>query len=198
MIDQVDLMRVIENLRGDAVVVPVMRANMGWVQVSDSGPRDVPSPTAMGKGSSFALGLALARPDTKVILLDGDGSLVMNLGTLVTVANKAPQNLYHFVMDNGVYATTGGQPVPGAGVTSYTELARAAGYARSYEFDDLEEFTTRAKEVLNQAGPVLVWIKTVPTIRYSAERAEIRRGHNVPRRPSEAIKELMAELGTNR
>ena len=58
----------------------------------------------------MALGIALAKPDTKVILFDGDGSLLMNLGSLVTIGNKAPKNLVHFVMDNGVYATTGGQP----------------------------------------------------------------------------------------
>ena len=65
----------------------------------------------MGKGSSIALGLALARPDIPIILFDGDGSLEMNLGSLVTVANKAPKNLYHFVIQNGVYAMTGGQPI---------------------------------------------------------------------------------------
>ena len=75
MIDQIEMMRLIENLRGDAIVVPAMRANVGWSQVSNNINRDVPASGAMGKTCSFGFGLALARPDTKVIVFDGDGSL---------------------------------------------------------------------------------------------------------------------------
>lgn len=193
MIDQVDLMKVIEKLRHDAVVIPTMRANIGWVQVSNNIKRDTPISGAMGKASSFALGLCLAQPSTKVILFDGDGSLLMNLGSLVTVGNKGPKNLYHFVMDNGVYATTGGQDVPGAGVTDYAAMARAAGYTHSYEFSDLEDFATQAEEVLNQEGPVMVSIKSVPNIRPPQERASTR---GAPaRRTPEAIADLMEEFG---
>lgn len=195
MIDQVEMMRVVEKLRGDAVVVPTMRGGVGWAEVSNTVSRDIPVGGAMGKASSFALGLCLAQPDTKVVVFDGDGSLVMNLGALVTIANKAPKNFYHFVLDNGVYATTGGQPVPGAGQTSYADLARAAGYPHSYEFDDLEEFATQAEQVFNQEGPVLVSVKTVPNIRYSDERVVTRRSGVVMRRTPEAITDLMKELG---
>ena len=126
MIDQLQLMQVLAELRDDAVVMPVFRANPAWNQVSKNPKLDVPIgtsdfPAVMGIGSSFALGFCLARPETKVMLLDGDGSLLMNLGSLVTVGNKAPKNLYHFVMDNGVYATTGGQPGIGTGEVSWRE-----------------------------------------------------------------------------
>ena len=196
MIDQVDLMRVIEGLRGDAVVIPTMRANVGWVEVSSNVKRDIPVGGAMGKASSFALGLCLAQPDTKVIIYDGDGSLAMNLGTLVTIADNAPKNLYHFVLDNGVYATTGGQDVPGAGLTDYAGMARAAGYAHSYMFDDLEEFTIQAEQVMSQPGPVMVCIKSVPNIRPPHERAATR--GRPARRTPEAISDLMAEFGVAR
>lgn len=195
MIDQVEMMRVLQEIRGDSVVITAERATVGWMQVGLGVVRHLPMSGPMGKSSSFALGLCLARPHTKVIVLDGDGSLVMNLGTLVTIANKAPQNLYHFVMDNGVYATTGGQPVPGAEVTSYAAMARAAGYACSYEFDDLEEFATLANQILDQIGPVLICIKTVPDIRSPNERAATQRAGAMRRTP-EAIRELMVDLGT--
>ena len=91
-----------------------MRAGIGWAEVSNNPKRDIGVSGAMGKTSSFALGLSLAQPNTKIIVYDGDGSLLMNLGTLVTIGNKAPKNLYHFLIDNGVYATTGGQDVPEA------------------------------------------------------------------------------------
>ena len=190
MIDQVELMKVIDRFRDDAVVVPTMRANGAWSQVSRNEKRDIPTGGAMGKTSSFALGICLAQPDTKVIIYDGDGSLVMNLGALVTIGNKAPGNMYHFVMDNGVYATTGGQDVPGAGVTDYADMARASGYRHVYEFSDLEDFATQAEEVLNQEGPVLVWVKTIPDIRLPEERAASRGG-----RPRNAFADLMEEFG---
>lgn len=193
MINQVDLMGVIEKHRGDAVIVPTMRATVGWKEVSNNIKRDIAISGAMGKTSSFALGVCLSQPDTKVIVFDGDGSLIMNMGTLVTIANKAPKNMYHFVMDNGIYGTTGGQPVPGNGVTSYAGLAKEAGYASSYEFDDLEEFSTQASQIFEQPGPVLVSIKTVPNIRLAEERIATRSGAG--RSLNEAVSDLMDEFG---
>ncbi|GIS82989.1 MAG: hypothetical protein CM1200mP15_16210 [Dehalococcoidia bacterium] len=68
---------------------------------------------------------APAQPDKKVLILDGDGSLLMNLGSLVTLSNKSPKNLYHFLFNNNVYAVTGGQPIPGA------EVSDLGGYGES-------------------------------------------------------------------
>jgi len=118
---------------------------------------------AMGKASSVGLGVALARPDRKVIVLDGDGSLLMNLGSLVTIANMAPPNLIHFVFENDVYRTTGGQPIPRAGKISFTGLAAAAGYANVHEFADLESLERNIEAVFNEVGPTLVCLKIVPT-----------------------------------
>ena len=165
MIDQTALMQIVEEHRGDAFVVPTMMGNGAWQRVSKTIERDVPISGAMGKASSFALGLALAHPQSKVIVFDGDGSLLMNLGSLVTIAEQAPRNLYHFVLENGVYAMTGGQPIPGKSRVSFAGLAREAGYARSYEFDDLEDFASQAKDLLDQQGPVFVCAKIVPEIR---------------------------------
>ena len=193
MIDQVEMMKAIEKLRGDAVVVPVFRANVAWSKVTNNAKRDIPVGGAMGKGSSVALGIALSQPDTKVILFDGDGSLLMNLGSLVTIANKAPKNLVHFVMDNGVYATTGGQDVPGVGVADYADLAQSAGYSHTYKFDNLEDFVTQAEEIFSQEGPIFVAAKVIPDIRQPEERAA---GRN--RRTPEAIIDLMGEFAPAR
>ena len=192
MIDQVELMNIVNRYRDNAVVVPAMRANIGWAEVSDNVTRDVPASGAMGKTNSFALGVALARPEEKVIIFDGDGSLLMNLGALVTIANKAPTNLYHFVIDNGVYATTGGQEVPGAQTTDYEEMGRSAGYAHSYSFEDLEDFATQAEQIMSEEGPTLIAVKTVPNIRYPEERMG---GGRSNRRTPQAIQELMQEYG---
>lgn len=164
MINLHDAMAAIQKRRDDAIVLPTMTGGKGWAGVSQDQSLDLPVTGAMGKASSIGLGVALAQPDRKVIVLDGDGSLVMNLGTLITLSGKAPENLYHFVIENGVYAVTGGQPIPNAGNFSFSGMAEAAGYAASFEFDDLEELTTRIDEVFDTAGPVFVTIRSIPEI----------------------------------
>lgn len=162
MIDDFEALKAISEQRGDAVVVATMTANFIWPQVSTNPGLDLMFSGAMGKASSVGLGLALARPDKQVIVLDGEGSLLMNLGTLVTVAQMAPRNFIHFVLDNDVYRTSGGQPVPNAGMTSYTGFAQAAGYPAVHSFDDLEALRKDIAAVMNQTGPVFVVLKTVP------------------------------------
>lgn len=167
MIKNIDAVRIIDQHRGEAVLVSTMNAGnraFGLPSVTSREHLDLPITGAMGKASSLALGLALARPDRKIVVLDGDGSLLMNLGTLATISNKAPENLYHFVFENGVYAVTGGQPIPGEGKISFQGMAREAGYAACYEFDDTEELATNIESILAGKGPVLVCLKVLPEI----------------------------------
>ena len=199
MISSLDAANAISQVREDAIVVSTMTPNRYWDAVSKNKDLDLPIFGAMGKASSVALGIALAQPDKKVLVLDGDGGLLMNLGSLVTVANKGPKNLYHFVMDNGVYATTGGQDTPGANPASYTELARAAGYAACYEFDELEDFASQAEEVMGQEGPVLICVKTVPNIQgprdHSAPaRTQVDPSTQITQKRPQAISNLLAEF----
>ena len=147
----------------DDIVVTTETSIAAWADVTDNETLHLPIP-AMSKGSSMALGVALGQPDRRVIVWDGDGGLLMNLGFLVTVAGQAPRNLYHIVLDNGMYAMTGGQPVPNDGNISYGDLAEAAGYSTTFEFDNLEDWTTGIGEALSEAGPVLIVMKTSPEI----------------------------------
>ena len=117
----------------------------------------------------------------------------MNLGSLVTVANKGPKNLIHFVMENGVYATTGGQEVPGDQTTEYADMAKSAGYKHAYKFDNLEDFVTQAEEIFTVEGPVFVAAKVIPDIRMPEERSA-----GGQRRTPEAVIDLMADLSTTR
>ena len=191
VISMVDALRLIEEHRQDAVVVPTMTAGQGWRRVTGAESLDLPISGAMGKASSVALGICLARPDKRVILVDGDGSLLMNLGTLVTVGGQAPENLYHFVLDNGVYAITGGQPVPNAGKVSFMTLARGAGYASAFEFEDLEELATSMDRLMSATGPVLVSLKTEPEVENTP--LNLRPRGRVRRTP-EVIKDIKQAL----
>jgi pyruvate/2-oxoacid:ferredoxin oxidoreductase beta subunit len=148
MIHRAELLKVFQQYRGDAIVIPG-RGGRHWVQISTCPRRDVPvGDPAMGGHALFGLGLALAQPDKKVVLFDSEGDVLMGMGALATIAEQAPRNFYHFMLDNECYATTGGQPVPNAKNIAYDVIARGAGYPQTYAFDNLEEFSNSVKRVV--------------------------------------------------
>ena len=118
----------------------------------------------MGGHAGFALGLALAQPDRRVVLFDSEGDILMSLGMLATIAEQAPANFYHFLLDNECYATTGGQPVPNAKNVAYDALARGAGYPRAFAFDELDAFSAACLASWLQPGPVFVALKVLPEV----------------------------------
>ena len=126
----------------DVVVVHNMSTSREWPVVAKDQELHLCGDDSMGKAMSIGLGIALARPDRRVWVLDGDGSLLMSLGALVTIAAAGPANFVHFVFENGVYEVTGGQEIPGAGIVDFAAMARAAGYRAAYTFDDAGEFET--------------------------------------------------------
>jgi thiamine pyrophosphate-dependent acetolactate synthase large subunit-like protein len=118
----------------------------------------------MGQTTSAAFGLALGLPEERVVLFGSEGALLMNLGVLATIAGKGPKNLVHFLLDNGCYATTGGQPVPYADNIDYAGIARAAGYPSTHSFTDLEDLVTCIEGIMQETGPVFVAVKSVSEI----------------------------------
>jgi phosphonopyruvate decarboxylase len=114
----------------------------------------------MGGASSLGLGMALARPERRVLVLDGDGSLLMQLGSLATVAGAAPRNLVHFLFKNGVYHTSGAQGIPGGLSVDFVMMAKGAGYRLAVVIDDLGDFERRLPELLWAEGPVFVELHT--------------------------------------
>ena len=92
---------------------------------------------SMGLASSIGLGLALARPDKKIVVIDGDGSLLMNMGSLVTVFAKNPSNLTWIVIDNGAYGSTGNQDTY-AQLLDLVDVAKGVGFKNSYDFKDID------------------------------------------------------------
>ncbi len=161
MMKRDECLRVLARHRSNEIVVAVFTAAHEWIRISPSD-LNYTFIRVMGQGSSHALGLALGRPDKRVIVLDGDGSLLMNLGTLVTIANAAPKNLIHCVCENGTYETTDSIPIPGAGRISLTGLAKAAGYPKIYEFADLQKWDRELDGILQEEGPVFVNLKVEP------------------------------------
>jgi thiamine pyrophosphate-dependent acetolactate synthase large subunit-like protein len=157
MITYEDACRVINESRGEAVAVSTMTQTKHWNKISEHPDLDIGISNAMSKASSVGFGIALGDPDRTVLCLDSDGSLLMNFGSLATVAGMAPKNFYHFVFNNGIYSVTGGQPVPAPGV-EYAKVAEACGYASAHRFDDIESFDTALPDILSGDGPVLIEI----------------------------------------
>jgi thiamine pyrophosphate-dependent acetolactate synthase large subunit-like protein len=144
--------------RGQHLVLTTHGSVDLWVSLSDTPLDFAYVPASMGQGPALGLGLALAQPRHGVVVVCGDGHLLMNLGCLVTVACH-PANLVLLVMDNGVYEVTGGQPSPGAGGTDFAVLGRAAGLRRVYTCDTVEQWRGIAAVALSPPGPVLIWLK---------------------------------------
>jgi thiamine pyrophosphate-dependent acetolactate synthase large subunit-like protein len=192
MMHTADMLKLIAPYRGDAIVVPG-RGGRYWIDLSERPRLDLPlGDPAMGGHAGFALGVALARPDKKVILFDSEGDVLMSLGTLVTIAEQQPANLYHFMIDNGCYATTGGQPVPNADHVAYDVIARGAGYPRAFAFAEPDDFARELPGILGRPGPVFVALKAVPEV----ENEPIgRRRRWQTRSRDQVIADFRAELG---
>ena len=192
MMKTAEMLEAFNKHRGNAVVIPG-RGGRFWVSISEQPDRDLPlGDPAMGGHASFALGLALALPEERVVLFDSEGDVLMGMGALPTIADKAPGNLYHFMLDNGVYATTGGQPVPNADMMAYDVVAQGCGYPTTYAIDNLEDFTNQIEEILSKPGPVFVALKIDPEIINEPINA---RPQWQRKTRNQAVADMKAELG---
>ncbi len=158
MMKRDECLQVLASHVGDDIVVAVYSTAFDWLAIRPH-PLNYISVGAMGLAPAHALGLALGRPDKRIIVFDGDGSLLMSLGSLVTVAEAAPRNFIHFVFENGTYEANGGHPIPGRDRVNFAGLAREAGYRSCHAFDDLATFKAGIGAVLQEGGPVFVDLK---------------------------------------
>jgi thiamine pyrophosphate-dependent acetolactate synthase large subunit-like protein len=164
MMDTAEMFKVFNRHRGNAIVIPG-RGGRHWVNVTTQPARDLTmGDPAMGGHASFSLGVALSRPNERVVLFDSEGDVQMGMGMLATIAEQKPANFYHFMLDNECYGTTGGQPVPNARAIAYDAIARACGYPRAYAYDNLESFSINIERILAEPGPVFVALKVRPEV----------------------------------
>ena len=136
-------LKVLARHRTNEVVVAVYQAAQEWLHISPSD-LNYTFTGAMGQGSSHALGIALGRPDKRVVVLDGDGSLLMNLGTLVTIAYAAPKNLIHCLCQNGTYETNGAVDIPSRGTVSFVSDHRDSKGAHLAKMGSATNYSTLA------------------------------------------------------
>jgi thiamine pyrophosphate-dependent acetolactate synthase large subunit-like protein len=149
-----ELLEPLARLRGERIVVTTMGLVRPWARHSRSAFDFASADSAMGHAADFALGLALAQPGRQVVCLNGDGSMLMSLGTLATIVDAGARNLVLFVAENGTYEVTGNQKVPGAGRVDFAALARAAGFPRAERFAEGASYAAALPEMLAAPGPV--------------------------------------------
>lgn len=167
--------------RGGAVSVTTMQAAAPWHFAGQTSTFHVEASGCMGSAASLGLGIALGAPQKKIIILDGDGSLLMQLGSLVTVASQAPKNYYHFVFANGYYESSGNQPLPGVGRYDLKALAKAAGYAEALAYERADQLDRALPDIFSTIGPVFVELK-------------IARDDSPPRWPGVPMAEMVQRL----
>ena len=146
--------------RPDNLLVVTGLGSSTWdVTAAGDDPRNFCFIGAMGQAAPFALGLAIAQPDQRVLLITGDGELLMGLGSLATIANQAPANLCVVVQDNGAYVETGGQATATAGVTDLETMARGAGFANARTVTEESELEGLRQDIYQSPGLMFVTIK---------------------------------------
>ena len=154
-----EVLKVIATHRGDAICVPTMTTAPAWRELA---PDDLSVGCVgfMGGASSLGLGLALSNPDRRVVVFDGDGSLLMQLGSLATIAGSRARNLIHLLFKNGVYHTSGSQEIPGGLTVDFVTMAKGAGYRTVIQIAELDGFKRRFPKMLTEEGPIFAELVT--------------------------------------
>lgn len=161
MIPSIEAARAIDFHRKDALVVATSAALRDWNQVSKRRDLDIDLTDCMDRAPAVGLGLSLARPDRKVLVLDCDATLRTDLAGLATIGESKPENLVHFVFEDAAFTSTDGIPIRGMDNLDFAAIARASGYAKTYQFDSLEDLLIGLEEVMVQTGPTFVVVKVL-------------------------------------
>jgi sulfopyruvate decarboxylase subunit beta len=164
---RIDALRAVYSQLEDRIVVTIMGAVAAELQSLGHRPNFFYLQHAMGLASSLGLGIALSKPDKQVIVFDGDGSILMNLGGLTTLARYRPRNLVHVIFDNESLLSVGGFPTATATGSDLTGIAKAAGIPRTATYSAIDDFTRGFDEALG-AGDLTTMVAKVEAVGPSA------------------------------
>ena len=205
MLTRAQVLEPLAKHRTDEVIVTTMGVTRPWGRISDSDLDFASADSAMGHAADLALGIALARPDRTVACLNGDGSMLMTLGTLATVVGSGASNYVLFVIsgfnviagiDNGVFEITGHQSVAASGQVDYAAMARAAGFQRVFTFDDARSYAESIGDILTQPGPTFVHLMVEPGSEGPISRNDREKGRYLRTSLAEWSRTLKAALET--
>lgn len=152
------LKRLVEKTQDELIIAGVSPTNHELFSIKDL-PTSFYMRHSLGMASSIGLGLALAQPDKKVIVLEGDGGILMNLGSLATISTQQPKNLIIFILDNRCYENTGCQPTATAHQTRLEAIARGAGIDKAYRWKAEDDVEANLAGVVMGEGPAVVVVE---------------------------------------
>lgn len=156
MIDSREAMAFLaEKLTGELVVASLGNTKYELFAAQDR-PENFYMWNAMGMAASVGLGLAMAAPERRVVILDGDGALLMNLGSLASEGWRAPPNLVHIVFDNRIHGMTGGQPTATSAGADLARIAQGAGFPHAERAETLPAFQSAVERCWVEPGPWFV------------------------------------------
>lgn len=162
MIPSREVARAINYHRHESLVVSTSAALRDWHQVSDRRDLDIDLTDCMDRAPAVGLGLSIAQPNRRILVLDCDATLRTDLASLATIGESAPANLVHFVMEDADHTSTDGVPIRGLDRIDFEGMARSAGYAHACRYDNLEEFLIGMEDIMRRPGPVLVAVRVLP------------------------------------
>jgi sulfopyruvate decarboxylase subunit beta len=160
MLTKDELLEPLARLRPEgSVFVTCMGVTRPWGRYSNSPLDFAGADSAMGHTADLALGIAIAQPERRVVCLNGDGSMLMSLGTLAVATQSGARNYLLIVVQNGTYEITGNQPVPAADAVDFAAIARGAGFRSCHSFDDAASWERALPGILAEPGPVFVVVR---------------------------------------
>lgn len=149
------IQKIMESIEEELVICNIGFPSRELYEIDDR-PKNFYMIGSMGLASSIGFGLAMAKPHKDVVVIDGDGSLLMNMGSLVTIFANNPSNLTWIVIDNGAYGSTGNQDTY-AQKTDLVDIAKAVGFKNSFDFTDIN-----LKDVIRSDDASFIVYKTEP------------------------------------
>ena len=198
MLTTAQLLEPLARHRTNQVVVTTMSVVRPWGRLSDHILDFASADSAMGHAADLALGIALARPERKVVCLNGDGSMLMCLGTLATAVGMGAANFLLFVADNGEFEITGNQPVAGAGRVDYGALAEGAGFREVFRFDDPRRYAESMPDILTLLGPTFIHAIMQPGTQGPISRSEVEEARYLRPSLANSSRMLRAALAADR
>jgi len=162
MLTKEEFLEPLARVRTDEIVITSMSVVRPWGRLSDSDLDFASADSAMGHTADLALGVAMAQPSRRVVCLNGDGSMLMSLGTLATIVESGVDNLILFVIVNGTYEITGNQRVPAAPTLDFAAMARAAGFASVHHFDEASAYAAALDGIVREKGSTFVSALVAP------------------------------------
>lgn len=165
---------IVSKMRGpDTIIVHTMSA-MPMISVITPSPLNITSVPLMGGASGIGLGIAIAQPDRKVVVLDGDASLLMEMGGMAQIGDQAPANLIHIVFNNNTqFGGVANLDRPGGSAFDFCAVAKASGYATANRFSTVPELVEGGPALIGSAGPHFVELEIAKPPKFTRESPQL-------------------------